>query len=281
VGDAAGRPAEGKKPLRGKDFNDTDYKFALNVGCQFATPEKFFLNSKHSLHCRLPPPASMRLCMSGPASKTPDLDEDLFKIPSQRTKTPTPTSPTSSTSGSTQKQDIVLLVAPPACGKSRLCMRLEGAGVGADAATDAGASAGVTGYKRVNQDTLGTKQKCLLRAEEHLLAGHSVCVDNTNVDLATRQMWVQLADKLNIQIRCLVLQVPKDVSMLLATYRLVSPVTAPADRRKIQSVTVHTSYKNLIPPTLKEGFTRIDTIAWAPEEPTHPQAKRLFQMFLS
>mmetsp|Transcript_11860 Transcript_11860/g.26351 ORF Transcript_11860/g.26351 Transcript_11860/m.26351 type:complete len:161 (-) Transcript_11860:282-764(-) len=160
-------------------------------------------------------------------------------------------------------------------------MRLEGAGVGADAATDAGASAGVTGYKRVNQDTLGTKQKCLLRAEEHLLAGHSVCVDNTNVDLATRQMWVQLADKLNIQIRCLVLQVPKDVSMLLATYRLVSPVTAPADRRKIQSVTVHTSYKNLIPPTLKEGFTRIDTIAWAPEEPTHPQAKRLFQMFLS
>lgn len=40
VGDAAGRPKTGK---RKEDFNDTDLKYALNIGIPFETPEKFFL----------------------------------------------------------------------------------------------------------------------------------------------------------------------------------------------------------------------------------------------
>lgn len=36
VGDAAGRPAGGGKR---KDHSDTDYKFSLNVGLRFLTPE--------------------------------------------------------------------------------------------------------------------------------------------------------------------------------------------------------------------------------------------------
>lgn len=42
-GDAAGRPKTATRP---KDFNDTDLKFALNVGLPFLTPEQFFLGEK-------------------------------------------------------------------------------------------------------------------------------------------------------------------------------------------------------------------------------------------
>jgi len=42
VGDAAGRP-ETKRPKAKKDFSDSDLKFALNVGAEFWTPERFFL----------------------------------------------------------------------------------------------------------------------------------------------------------------------------------------------------------------------------------------------
>lgn len=46
VGDAAGRPA---KAQRKKDFNDNDLKYALNIGCEFKTPEQFFLGESDSL----------------------------------------------------------------------------------------------------------------------------------------------------------------------------------------------------------------------------------------
>lgn len=46
-GDAAGRP---KIAGRNKDFATTDYKFALNVGVSFFTPEALFLASKQRIH---------------------------------------------------------------------------------------------------------------------------------------------------------------------------------------------------------------------------------------
>ncbi|KAJ0402088.1 hypothetical protein ATCC90586_000273 [Pythium insidiosum] len=48
-GDAAGRP---KVTGRNKDFAATDYKFALNIGITFHTPEALFLSSTQRIHTR-------------------------------------------------------------------------------------------------------------------------------------------------------------------------------------------------------------------------------------
>lgn len=48
-GDAAGRP---KIAGRSKDFAATDYKFALNAGIRFFTPEGLFLDARQRIHTR-------------------------------------------------------------------------------------------------------------------------------------------------------------------------------------------------------------------------------------
>ena len=50
IGDAAGRPATNSKK---KDFSDSDYKLAINLGMSFETPEQFFLGQKEKLKLKL------------------------------------------------------------------------------------------------------------------------------------------------------------------------------------------------------------------------------------
>jgi len=44
VGDAAGRLAKAKQQFR--DHSNTDFKWAVNVGVQFLTPEEYFLGDE-------------------------------------------------------------------------------------------------------------------------------------------------------------------------------------------------------------------------------------------
>ena len=78
---------------------------------------------------------------------------------------------------------------------------------------------------RINQDALGSCDKCIAAARSLLLgtaattsAPQSVCVDNTNMDIATRQKWVQLAKQCNVKV-CMTILL-KSVMLILSTRSL-------------------------------------------------------------
>lgn len=77
------------------------------------------------------------------------------------------------------RQELVLLVGFPACGKSTFYRRFFAP----------------LGYVHVNRDTLKTREKCLSVAGAALTAGQSVVVDNTNPSSAARREFTALAPK--------------------------------------------------------------------------------------
>jgi bifunctional polynucleotide phosphatase/kinase len=257
VGDAAGRPAtSGRK----KDFADSDYKFAINSGVRFHTPEAFFYNSTDPLHVLLPSPERRDDKKIFMLASTRDVegaalaqDEDALSA----ALTPHGLGP-----------EILLLVAPAACGKSSLAKRFCR-----------------EGYERVNQDTLGSIQKCHAATREIISRQRSVVVDNTNLMFETRQDWVQLALSLMVPIRCVVLSTPKPVAMALNMFRAIDPCSPPEDRlanRLIPDVAINTHFKafNSDQVSDAEGFARIDRLNWIPQEPEHPGSKILWHSYI-
>ena len=81
-------------------------------------------------------------------------------------------------------REIVLIVSPPACGKTKLSKKFD-----------------PILYSRINQDTLKTIDKCLIKAKEELNLGKNVVVDNTNISNETRAKWISLAKSENIKVR--------------------------------------------------------------------------------
>mmetsp|Transcript_8974 Transcript_8974/g.11896 ORF Transcript_8974/g.11896 Transcript_8974/m.11896 type:complete len:509 (-) Transcript_8974:211-1737(-) len=233
VGDAAGRP---KDKTRKKDFSAGDLKYALNLGIDFKTPEAFFLGSKQSIHnagstyIKDMNPASLReLAVSAPMNMEHD------------------------------GQELVVLCAPPAAGKSTLCKN------------------GFPEYERVNRDTLKTMQKCKKVAEEHLESGRSVIIDNLNRDVKTRKEWLNLAKKYNVPVRCVRVNVPKDICFHLNTFRSVNPYAV--DNRKVPSMVIHGFFKNVEEPTTNEGFCAVEKVSFLPGPFSSKNEEDLFYMF--
>lgn len=90
-----------------------------------------------------------------------------------------------------KNQEVLLLVGYPASGKSSICKE----------------HLIPNRYTWVNRDTLQTAAKCLSAAEVGLKDGHSVVIDNTNMDAKSREPYIQLAKKFKVPIRCGVMNV--------------------------------------------------------------------------
>lgn len=68
-------------------------------------------------------------------------------------------------------------------------------------------------YDYVNQDTLKSKERCVKASEDSLRNKRAVVVDNTNPDVATRALYIALARKYGVPVRCFLFTADRDLAM--------------------------------------------------------------------
>ena len=182
VGDAAGRP---RTLNRKADFNDTDYKFALNIGVgRFEVPETFFKLTEAVPHRSL---WSVHI----PSAFSPSsfvqtrVSETIIGI-------------------STESPVLWLCMGPPAAGKTTFCKQ--------QAKT----------IQWINQDTLKTQKHCLANARTCLEQSQSCIVDGTHRTVKARATYLQLAKEQNVPCKCLWFDQTKEVVFHLNTFRLLT-----------------------------------------------------------
>ncbi|KAF7302604.1 hypothetical protein HMN09_00894900 [Mycena chlorophos] len=226
VGDFAGR-IYGDSGKK-KDFAGTDRKWALNVGVRFFTPEEYFLGED--------PDPKFSLKGFHPSSLPEALP--LFEPVSSPLL---PLKPT---------QELVLFIGYPCLGKSTFYRtHFE-----------------PKGYEHINQDTLGTREKCVRAVEKALKAGQKCVVDNTNRDASTRRFYLDLAKKHGVPVRAMLFTGSIDLAWHNNLYRafcLPSSVQEREPSRDLLPLSAFKSFEdNYEEPQLAEGFMEIKKIHW-------------------
>eukprot|EP01022_Parablepharisma_sp_SALTPOND_P008886 TRINITY_DN1371_c0_g1_i1.p4 TRINITY_DN1371_c0_g1~~TRINITY_DN1371_c0_g1_i1.p4 ORF type:complete len:449 (+),score=64.45 TRINITY_DN1371_c0_g1_i1:17727-19073(+) len=220
VGDAAGRPAA---PGRKKDFSDSDLKFALNVGLKFQTPEEFFLEKPAVGVPKVPPVAlafdPTRVPTAGAVLKGLDVTEKVTK----------------------DIQEVVIFVGPPAAGKSTFWQNY------------------MSSYIRVNRDTLKTKEKCIAVLDKSLGEGKSCVVDNTSPTKEDRKLYINVAKKHGVPVRCFWFNVPKEMAMHMDKQRKTNTERKHLSKH-VGRIPIFTYYKKFEMPEIAEGFTEVKEV---------------------
>lgn len=223
-GDAAGRPG---------DYADTDRKFALNLRIPFYTPEELFMKIS---------PIKFTL-------KYPNILE-LINTPSAYLRTLlmgwSDTIPT-----------MHMLVGLPGCGKSwyarcffeaRGCFRANGDLLGSVPKSIKAATVVMSGPKGIPDP------------ENNPIPVHlnHIVVDNTNLDVATRGKWINLAKKYGYQVVCYNMNTDIDVCRHNVAFRCM------AGGRNVPIHVLRILKAKYKEPEIKEGFTKILKVKFSP-----------------
>ncbi|KAM4065737.1 polynucleotide kinase 3 phosphatase domain-containing protein [Hirsutella rhossiliensis] len=142
------------------------------------------------------------------------------------------------------KQDIVLYCGPPGAGKSTFYWR----------------HLKPLGYERVNQDTLKSRDKCVQAARELMAGGSSIVVDNTNPDPDVRAVWVDLAKKAKLPIRCLWFRTPLHLCEHNDAVRAHNKVLNPEARQGLPKLAFTGFASRFKEPKVQEGFQDVTEI---------------------
>ncbi|ATY65543.1 DNA kinase phosphatase Pnk1 [Cordyceps militaris] len=109
------------------------------------------------------------------------------------------------------------------------------------------------GYARVNQDTLKTREKCLQAAKEFLDDGCSVAV-------ATRKIWIDLAQSFGVPVRCVSFTTPAAVCRHNDALRSLNKSLNPEDREVLPEVAFTGFQSRYKPPQESEGFQDVTEV---------------------
>ncbi|KXJ96665.1 polynucleotide kinase 3 phosphatase-domain-containing protein [Microdochium bolleyi] len=232
IGDAGGRiAAVVNGSVVKKDFSCSDRDLAHNIGITYKTPEEFFLGEEPREFVR-----------EFDLARYPFSDGGISRPPDAASQASTVANEEDVIFVKKNKQDIVLFCGMPGAGKSTFFWRyLE-----------------PLGYQRINQDTLKTRQKCFKAAAEHLVAGRSVAIDNTNADPDGRKEWVDLARSRGVPIRCVWFKTPFALCEHNAVVRALNGASLnPEGRASLPSMAFHGFNSRFSRPTTIEGYEDI------------------------
>lgn len=137
------------------------------------------------------------------------------------------------------EREVLVLVGLPGCGKSTLAKCLEAYG----------------GWVRVNQDELGSRNKCKEKMSEALKLNKKVVVDRCNFDVRQRKSWIDLAHSFGVKnIKALYINADPNTCKDRVVARPDHPTVAPVEGSK---AIVDNFLKMMVPPTAEEGFVEI------------------------
>lgn len=197
----------------GDDFSDVDYKFALNAGLKFYREDEFFTN--HIIYYSKPDKMIS--------------DEDFGSYDHKLNLI-------LNLCGNIQSK-LIILTGSPASGKTSLANSIK--------------SISIQPVDIISQDVLKTVAKCKKTAvslmKDNEFINHTIVIDNTNRDIKTRKIWIDLAKEHNYTPMIFYLTTEKNKSMYLNMYRSLQNVD-----KKIPNIALNVFYSKLEKPCEKE-----------------------------
>ncbi|KAJ1987522.1 hypothetical protein GGI25_005742 [Coemansia spiralis] len=274
VGDAAGR-LKGWKAGVEADFSDSDLAFALNAGVAFYTPEEVFNNS---ITCSqdelfvLPSPLTWSITRFTPKLLEIDHAAHSALITALREAI--------DSAKVAKKGLLLILVGPPACGKSTFTQQ----------------HLVPLGFERINMDILKTRKKCEDAALKSFKSGSCVVVDNTNPDPSSRSTFVAMAKTHGADSIAVVFEhKSRDLAIHNNSFRaslaqachlfdaseqdhqtILS--TMPVCVDMVPAVAYHSYFKKFVLPAESEGFSKILHHTFVPEFAS-PKEKKLWYQY--
>lgn len=111
----------------------------------------------------------------------------------------------------------------------------------------------INNYEYINRDTEKTITKCLKLCEKNIISKKNIIIDNTNPSVKSRKLFVDIAKKYNIKIRCIIFTTSFDVCMHNNIYR---SLTTNVD--VVPKIAYNIYNKNYEEPHINEGFDIIE-----------------------